>query len=61
MDYAVYKGDELLIIGTAEECAKEINVRPATIRWLTTPSVQKRLAERKNPDKCTVVIRLDED
>lgn len=27
-EYAIYKGDTLLCIGTAEECAEHLNVKP---------------------------------
>ncbi|MDT0163858.1 hypothetical protein [Bacillus sp. AG4(2022)] len=60
-EYAVYKGDELLVMGTAEECAKEMNVKPEYIVWLTMPTAKRRLAKRKNPGKCTTAVRLDED
>ncbi|MBU8568855.1 hypothetical protein KM914_21045 [Virgibacillus pantothenticus] len=57
-EYAVYKGDELLCIGTKEECAKELGVQPEYIYWLTTPTAKRRLASRRNPEKCTVGIKL---
>lgn len=57
-EFAVYKGEELLIIGTAEECAIELKVQPGYIQWLTTPTAKRRLAKRKNPNKCTVADRL---
>jgi K+/H+ antiporter YhaU regulatory subunit KhtT len=60
-EYAIYKGDELLVIGTAEECAKKLNVKKEYIYWLTKPTAQKRLAKRKDPDKCMVGIRLDDE
>ncbi|MBU5673222.1 hypothetical protein [Paenibacillus brevis] len=53
-EYAVYKGEELLVIGTAEECADALKVRPEYIRWLTTPTAKRRLSKRKNPEKCVV-------
>lgn len=39
-EYAVYKGDELLVMGTAEECAEVLKVKPDYIRWLTTPTAR---------------------
>ncbi|MYL41796.1 hypothetical protein [Virgibacillus salexigens] len=57
-EFAVYKGETLLCIGTKEECAEELNVQPEYIYWLTTPTAKRRLASRKNPDKCTVGIKL---
>lgn len=58
-EYAVYKGDELLVMGTAEECAAELNVTKEYIVWLTMPTAKRRMAKRKNPEKCTVGILLD--
>ena len=44
--YAVYKGDEFVALGTAEELAKKLGCKPDTIRWYTYPSAKKRT--RKN-------------
>lgn len=60
-DYAVYKGEEIIAIGTAEECAEMLNVSVDYIRWMTTPSGIKRLASRKNQDRTTTAIKLDDD
>ena len=60
-EYAVYKGEELLAIGTARECAQEIGVKEATIRWNATPVGRKRAEKRKKQDKCRVVIKLEND
>ncbi|MFS1511722.1 hypothetical protein VQL36_04695 [Chengkuizengella sp. SCS-71B] len=57
-EYAVYRGDELVCIGTKEECAKKLNVQPKYIYWLTTPTAKRQLAKRKHPEKCTVALRL---
>ena len=60
-EYAVYKGEELLAIGTARECACKIGVKEATIRWNATPSARKRVEKRKKQDKCRVVVKLEND
>lgn len=57
-EFAVYKGEELIVIGTAEECATELNVQSKYIHWLTTPTAKRRLAKRKKPDRCIVADRL---
>ena len=41
-EYAIYKGDEFLAIGTAKELAEKFNVRPQTISYWSTPSYQKK-------------------
>jgi len=58
-EFAVYKGDELLVMGTANECAEALGVTSDYIRWLVTPAAARRFKERKNPDRCIVGIRLD--
>lgn len=60
-EFAVYKGDELLCFGTAKECAAVLNVQPKYISWLTTPTAKKRLAKRKNPNRCLTAEKLDSD
>ncbi|MDQ0158991.1 hypothetical protein [Alkalibacillus salilacus] len=60
-EYAVYKGEDLLVIGTDKECAEELGVKPEYIRWLTMPTAKRRLAKRKNPEKCTVGVLLDDE
>lgn len=60
-EYAVYKGDELIAMGTKFECAEKLNVKPDTIAWLTYPTAKRRLAARKRPERCTTAIRLDDD
>ncbi|SDK47715.1 hypothetical protein [Sediminibacillus albus] len=59
--YAVYKGDVIRAVGTAKECAKELNVKQKYIYWLTSPTAKKILAKRKSPENCTVCIRLEDD
>lgn len=57
--YAVYKGDEMIAMGTAQECAEKLDVRPDYIYWMTTPAGKRRLAKRKNPDKATTAVVVD--
>lgn len=57
--YAVYKGDDLLVTGTAEECAEELGVTQEYIHYMVTPVGKKRLANRKNPDKATTADVID--
>lgn len=60
-EYAVYKGDRLLAMGTAEECAEIMGVTREYIYWMTTPAAKRRLAKRKNPANATVAFRVDEE
>lgn len=61
VEYAVYKGNELIVTGTAQECADFMNVSSKYIRWMTSPTGKRRLAGRKNPSKCTTAERIEDD
>ena len=57
--YALYRGDELLDVGTANEIAKRRNVKPETIRFYATPSYQRQ-SKFKNPDRRLIAVRVVE-
>lgn len=59
-EYAVYKGEELLAIGTADECAKELGVQTQTILFYTYPTYQGRLKKRKASDNVRHVVVLED-
>ena len=56
-EYALYKGDKLLGIGTAEELAKKYNIKRDTIFYYASPAYKKRadISKAKN------VICLDRE
>lgn len=60
-EYAVYKGDSFICIGTLKECAEHMGVLIDTVRFYTTPTYQRRLAKRKNPKNYITVTELSED
>lgn len=47
-EYALYKGDELLSIGTIQEISKEQNVKEKTVKFYKTRAYEKRIQKRKN-------------
>ncbi|EJC5391574.1 hypothetical protein [Listeria monocytogenes] len=53
-EYALYKGEELLKIGTLDELATFKNVKRETILFYATPTYRKRTTE-----KGLRVIKLD--
>ena len=55
-EYAVYRGDELICVGTAKECAEELGVKVNTIYWMSNPAYHKRAKEN-----WTIVTRLEDD
>lgn len=42
-EYAVYKKEDLLCVGTIEECAKQLGVKAKTIFFYGTPTYQNRV------------------
>ncbi|RKD20978.1 hypothetical protein BEP19_14945 [Ammoniphilus oxalaticus] len=58
-EYAVYKNDQIIAMGTAYECAEKLGVQPHYIYWMTTPTGKRRLASRKNQDKAQTAIVID--
>ena len=42
-EYAVYKGDKLIVFGTADECAEFLGVRRETIYFYASPSAENRI------------------
>lgn len=46
-EYALYKGDEFIDLGTKEYLAKILNVTPRTIYYYSTPTYRKRVEDRK--------------
>ena len=57
-DFAVYRGDEFVTVGTQEEVARELGVKPSTVYFWSTPTYNKRL---KKDSKALVSIRLEDD
>ena len=56
MEYALYKGEELLSIGTMEEIAIEVGVEVGTVYFYGTKSYKKRIKGSKN---AKILIALD--
>lgn len=58
--YAVYRGDDMLVMGTAKECAEFMGWKggAATTRYYTTPSVRSSQEKRRN---AIIVEWLEDD
>lgn len=41
-EYAIYKGERMLFIGTSKECAEHFNVTQKTVYFWATPTQVKR-------------------
>lgn len=53
-EYALYKGDKFIDIGTKEYLAKILNVKKETIEFYASPTYQKR-----TKDNAYVVVRIE--
>lgn len=41
-DYALYRGDDLLMVGTVEEIARYLGIQPKSVYFLSSKSYHKR-------------------
>lgn len=57
--YAVYRGDELLVLGTLRECAERLGVSEKTVRWLSYPAAHRR-AEKQWRATVAEKVEVDE-
>lgn len=58
--YAMYKGDKLLSVGTSNEICKEMGISIKTFQHYRTGAYRKRIENRKAKDYRTV-IRIDDE
>ena len=57
-DFALYKGDRFLTLGSRKELAAYLGVRVDTITFYSSPTYKKRAKEDGN---AIVVIRIEDD
>lgn len=60
-EYAIYKGDDLIIIGTRQECADELGVKPDTISYYCSPAYRKKLEKRGGGLSAIIAERIEID
>jgi len=60
-EYVMYKGEDLLSIGTLDEIAEERGIDRETVRFYTTPAYGRRVAKRKNARNYITVTRMEEE
>lgn len=59
IEYALYKGEELLSIGTLEEIAEERGVSVRTIYYYSMPAYQRKNGGNKG--KKMIAIKLEDE
>jgi len=55
-EYAVYKGDQFIGLGTADYLANKLGVSVETIRFRSTPTYKKRVT-----DDALITVRIEDD
>ncbi|TFI09829.1 hypothetical protein E4P35_13075 [Thiopseudomonas sp. 4R-3cl] len=43
--YALYKGEDILIIGTIKEIAEKLGIKEESVKFYATPTYKKRTTE----------------
>lgn len=54
-EYAVYKKENLLCMGTLKECAAQLGIEPKSVMFYGTPIYQNRVKSGR------VLVKLEED
>lgn len=60
VEYALYKGDNFLDIGTIKELSKRYDISVKTLRWYSTPCYKNKIKNKKNI-KSYVVVRIEDE
>lgn len=56
-EYAIYKGDDLVDMGTLQELAQRRGIKAKNLLYMGTPTY----ARRTNPDRATRLVKLEDD
>lgn len=57
----MYKGEDLLHIGTLDELAEAHGVKRETIKFYLTPAYLRRIARRKKPMNYITLTKLEDE
>ncbi|RPJ97260.1 hypothetical protein CW357_00915 [Rummeliibacillus sp. TYF005] len=57
-EYALYKGENIVGIGTLEELANQKGVQIRTIKFYLTPTYKHRLAKRKKVRNALELVEI---
>lgn len=58
--YAVYKGEDLVVMGTKRQCARKLGVQEATIYYYTSAAYERKRLKRKSPDNAIVAFVVED-
>ena len=61
-EYAVYKGEEIIAMGTRREIAEKLGVKIATVRFWSSPANKRRIESRKGGNsQGKLAIRIEDE
>ncbi|WP_294167011.1 hypothetical protein [uncultured Clostridium sp.] len=60
-EYALYKGENLLSIGTIEEIAEEVGSKVENVKYYATNAYKRKIAKRKNGINHRVLVELESE
>lgn len=58
IEYAVYRGEDCIFIGSAYSAARQLGISRKSIQWYATPSGKKRLEKSKSDRGGLRVVKL---
>lgn len=56
-EYTLYKGEEVIAVGTAEEISRKLGINPKTVRFYASPTQQRRAAAPAHPGNRLIAVR----
>lgn len=57
-EYALYKGEEMLAVGTIKEIAEQLGIAPDTVRYYSMPAYFKKCNGKMSNRR--VLVKIDE-
>jgi hypothetical protein len=56
--YSVYKGDEMIALGTAKECAEQLGIKDKSVICYASDSHKRKFLKYKNSKSQTIAYRI---
>lgn len=60
-EFAFYRGDDFIDIGTRKELMEKYNLTPNTFAFYISPTAKKRAENKKRLDSGMVIERIEDD
>lgn len=60
-EYALYKGEEILSIGTIEEIAEEVGTSVENVKYYNTNAYKRKILKRKRGCNHRVLVELESE